>query len=254
MLNEICKIAISAGKEIMKFYKNKKNINFSKKLDLSPLTQADINANNKIIKDLSKLTPNIPILSEEYISPWNIRRNWNKYWLIDPLDGTKEFIKQNKEFTVNIALIENAQPILGVIYAPALKLLYSATQYHSWKEKIGKYKKIIKVNKKKILKILVSRSHQNILIQKYLDKIEEKYEILKVGSSLKFCLIAEGKAHVYIRLGKTSIWDTAAGEIIASSAGAYIFDLIKYNKLNYSPRKSFFNPNFCVCSKKDFLS
>lgn len=249
MLNKICEIAISAGKEIMNIYKNKKNINFFEKNDFSPLTEADINSNNRIIKDLSKLTPNIPILSEEYIHPWNIRKNWHDYWIIDPLDGTKEFIKQNKEFTVNIALIKNSQPILGVIYAPALKLLYSANKEYSWKEKVGIYKKVIKVSKNKKFKILVSRSHKNILIDKYINKIKNKYEILEIGSSLKFCLIAEGKAQAYIRLGPTNIWDTAAGQIISTSAGACVYD-INHKKLNYAPRKSFFNPYFYVYLKK----
>lgn len=248
MLNKICKIAISAGEAIMEIYKDKKTINFFEKQDLSPLTQADINSNNRIIQDLSKFTPNIPILSEEHIYPWNIRRNWHEYWIVDPLDGTKEFIQKSKEFTVNIALIKNSQPILGVIYAPALKVLYSANKNHSWKEKIGVYKKIIKVNKNKKLKILISRNHKNISMKKYFNKIKDKCKILEVGSSLKFCLIAEGKAQAYIRLSPTNIWDTAAGQIISTSAGAYVYD-INYKKLNYAPRESFCNPYFYVYLK-----
>lgn len=252
MLNKIRELVLQAGQVVMKIYNKKKSINVYNKIDNSPITQADIESNNIITKGLTKITPQIPILSEENISNWEIRKHWNKYWLIDPLDGTKEFIKHNSDFTINIALIDKKKPILGIIYAPALKIIYSATEKIAWKEDIiNNNKFIIKTNKKYIspLKIVVSKSHiyNELKMNNYLNKLKVDYQILKLGSSLKFCLIAEGKVQIYLRFGKTNIWDTAAGQIIATAAGASV-NTLKCNKiLTYDlEKKSFLNSDFCV--------
>lgn len=257
MLEKICDLALKAGNEVMHVYNNKtESINFINKHDNSPLTKADINSNIIITQGLLELTPNLPILSEENISSWEIRKNWEKYWLIDPLDGTKEFIKHKNEFTINIALIEKTQPILGVVYAPALNIMYSATQNMAWKEEINnKNKCIIHANKNYTtpLSIVISNSHayDDEKMKEYLNRLKLEYKIFKIGSSLKFCLIAEGKAQIYLRFGKTKIWDTAAGHIIATASGAYVSDL-KGKNLSYNLKiRSLFNSDFCVYTDKN---
>ena len=207
---EILNIAIEAGKEILKVYN--KNIIVKSKEDNSPLTIADINSNNIIINKLKNVDTSIPILSEESLVDWSERKSWKKYWLIDPLDGTKEFINRNGEFTVNIALIEKNYPIFGVIYAPAKSLLYYAIKNNgafktNTSLKINNFDKfkIIKSNKKQSdpIKVIGSRSHSNIEFTNWLDNNLDNYELVKAGSSLKFCLIAEGDADIYPRLGPT---------------------------------------------------
>ena len=247
---EILNIAIEAGKEILKVYK--KNIIIKSKEDNSPLTIADINSNNIIINKLKNIDTSIPILSEESLVDWSERKSWKKYWLIDPLDGTKEFINRNGEFTVNIALIEKNYPIFGVIYAPAKSLLYYAIKNNgSFKTntslKINNFDKfkIIKSNKKQSdpIKVIGSRSHSNIEFTNWLDNNLDNYELVKAGSSLKFCLIAEGDADIYPRLGPTSEWDIAAGHIILEEAGGSMSNLDK-NKILDNTKESVINPYF----------
>ena len=247
---EILNIAIEAGKEILKVYN--KNIIIKSKEDNSPLTIADINSNNIIINKLKNVDTSIPILSEESLVNWSERKSWKKYWLIDPLDGTKEFINRNGEFTVNIALIEKNYPIFGVIYAPAKSLLYYAIKNNgafktNTSLKINNFDqfKIIKSNKKQSdpIKVIGSRSHLNIEFTNWLKKNLNNYELIKAGSSLKFCLIAEGDADIYPRLGPTSEWDIAAGHIILEEAGGSISNLDK-NKILYNTKESVINPNF----------
>ena len=247
---DILNIAIDAGKEILKIYK--KNFNVDLKADNSPITEADINSNNLIKKRLIEIEKNIPILTEESLVNWETRRVWKKYWLIDPLDGTKEFINRNGEFTVNIALIEKNYPIFGVIYAPAKSLLYYAIKNNgafktNTSLKINNFDKfkIIKSNKKQSdpIKVIGSRSHSNIEFTNWLDNNLDNYELVKAGSSLKFCLIAEGDADIYPRLGPTSEWDIAAGHIILEEAGGSISNLDK-NKILYNTKESVINPYF----------
>ena len=247
---ELLNIAIDSGKEIMKIYN--KGFTIDTKEDSSPITEADINSNELIVTRLKTLEPNIPILSEESLVSWDIRKKWNKYWLIDPLDGTKEFINRNGEFTVNIALIEKNYPIFGVIYAPAKSLLYYAIKNNgafktNTSLKINNFDqfKIIKSNKKQSdpIKVIGSRSHSNIEFTNWLKKNLNNYELIKAGSSLKFCLIAEGDADIYPRLGPTSEWDIAAGHIILEEAGGSISNLDK-NKILYNTKESVINPNF----------
>lgn len=244
MLNQICQLARRAGNIIMKFYHNEKYIDVSYKFDKTPVTNVDYEANNFIKKELFLITPKIPIISEEEIYNFDACRHWNSYWLIDPLDGTKEFLKKNGEFTVNISLIENGIPTLGVIYAPFFDILYSAYDGKSWKETQLGFKENIKVSRSEVPTLIISRSHPDKELKKYLDGMKN-YKIKSSGSSLKFCLVAEGAVQIYPRFGDTHIWDTAAGHAIVIAAGGIVKTWTGKN-LNYSlsSRSSFLNFGF----------
>ena len=258
-LLEIVNISVDAGEVILNYYNE--NVDVIYKDDESPLTKADL-ASHKIITDsIKKITPDIPILSEEEFIDWKIRKKWKKYWLIDPLDGTKEFIKKNDEFTVNIALIENNRPILGVIYTPALnELFYSIKNFGSYKiltkKKLNTLKeaKRISINKKKSNKIKVvgSRSHSNPILDKWVNKNFNEFDILQKGSSLKFCLIAEGSADIYPRFGPTSEWDIAAGHIILEEAGGKLKS-IDNKEILYNEKENILNPDFFAYGNIDFV-
>ena len=258
-LLEIVNISVDAGEVILNYYNE--NVDVIYKDDESPLTKADL-ASHKIITDsIKKITPDIPILSEEEFIDWKIRKKWKKYWLIDPLDGTKEFIKKNDEFTVNIALIENNRPILGVIYTPALnELFYSIKNFGSYKiltkKKLNTLKeaKRISINKKKSnkIKIVGSRSHSNPILDKWVNKNFNEFDILQKGSSLKFCLIAEGSADIYPRFGPTSEWDIAAGHIILEEAGGKLKS-IDNKEILYNEKENILNPDFFAYSNVDFV-
>ena len=255
-LLKVSNLAISAGHIIMKHYK--KDIKVIIKEDQSPLTNADLDSNNIIWSGLSKIDSTIPIVSEESFIDWQTRKKWNKYWLIDPLDGTKEFINKNGEFTVNIALIENNKPVLGVIFVPALSALYFASQnYGSFKlscsSKLSSLNQSnkIQVNEKKRsdhLLVIGSRSHSNEGFNKWVQDNIEDYEFIKTGSSLKFCRIAEGSADLYPRFGPTSEWDIAAGHIILMEAwGSIISD--DNNEIIYNTKENILNPYFIASCK-----
>ena len=258
-LLEIVNISVDAGEVILNYYNE--NVDVIYKDDESPLTKADL-ASHKIITDsFKKITPDIPILSEEEFIDWKIRKKWKKYWLIDPLDGTKEFIKKNDEFTVNIALIENNRPILGVIYTPALnELFYSIKNFGSYKiltkKKLNTLKeaKRISINKKKSnqVKIVGSRSHSNPILEKWVNKNFNEFDILQKGSSLKFCLIAEGSADIYPRFGPTSEWDIAAGHIILEEAGGKLKS-IDNKEILYNEKENILNPDFFAYGNIDFV-
>lgn len=229
-------IAIEAGKKILDIYENEdfsKTIDF--KADDSPLTIADKASHVIIDKALNELNLNIPILSEEGVQPtYEERKQWTSFWCVDPLDGTKEFINRNGEFTVNIALIENGEPVLGVVYAPVTETMYTGAKG------VGAFKngKKIAVTKKESNRIAVrSKSHaspeEEVVLERY-----NVTDQISVGSSLKFCMVAEGKADLYYRHGPTMEWDTAAGQAVVEAAGGRIFHdntenkLFRYNKEN----------------------
>lgn len=185
----------------------------------------------------------MPLLSEEDPPAWEERRSWTRYWLVDPLDGTKEFLHRNGEFTVNIALIEEGQAVMGVVYAPAIDVLYLAERGKAWKEEKG-VRQAIGVSNAHPPLVVVSRSHIDDELKDYLQQLGE-HQTVSVGSSLKFCLVAEGKAQLYPRFGPTNIWDTAAGHAVAVAAGAQIHDW-QGRPLLYTPCESFLNPGFRV--------
>ena len=259
LIYPVCEIAIQAGKVINKYYKKKTDILL--KEDNSPLTKADLESNQIINNSLIKLDKNIPILSEESLVDWSIRKNWETYWLVDPLDGTKEFIKENDEFTVNIALIKNRRPILGVIYVPVYETVYfSFKNGGSYKLNINKDKKVknyfkhsikLKTTTKTVndfLKVICSRSHPNDEFEKWVKKNIKKYTLIKMGSSLKFCDIAEGTADLYPRFKPTSEWDIAAGHMIIIEAGGKLESIDK-KEILYNSKESVISPHFIASCK-----
>jgi len=246
MIEQIIEIAKEAGNRILGYYKDE--IVVEAKSDDSPLTKADLAAHHYIVDELMKLDSSVPIISEESGVPeYETRKLWSKYWLVDPLDGTKEFIKKNGEFTVNIALIQDGIPVLGVVYAPAMKILYFGEKVKgSFKQKEGLVPEQIfskKADKSKPISIIESRSHGSSALEEFLENEEiEVKERVKSGSSLKICLVADGTADLYPRLGPTMEWDVAAGDAVYRySAKEGIHESgIKYNKENL------LNPNFII--------
>lgn len=244
MLEQICQLAREAGDAIMQVYNDAAPLDVSHKSDDSPVTAADIAAHHVIMQGLKQLSPEIPVLSEEDPPAWEVRQHWQRYWLVDPLDGTKEFIKRNGEFTVNIALIEAGKPVMGVVYAPVLGVMYSAADGKAWKEEGGQREQIHVRDARPPL-VVVSRSHgDDDEMKEYLKQLGE-HQTVATGSSLKFCLVAEGKAQLYPRFGPTNIWDTGAGHAVAMAAGAHVHDW-QGKTLDYAPRESFLNPGFRV--------
>jgi 3'(2'), 5'-bisphosphate nucleotidase len=251
--------SIAASEEILDVYE-KEDFQAELKSDNSPLTIADKRAHNKIVEYLEKT--DIPILSEEGKSiDYETRKQWNPFWLVDPLDGTKEFIKRNGEFTVNIALIENNQPVMGVIFVPVKDTLYFASgEYGSFmiqeysKKNFESLSNLISASTKlplpknnDIYKVVASRSHLNEDTQAFIDELKTKHqkiEIISSGSSLKICEVASGNADIYPRFGPTMEWDTAAGHAIAAFSGAEVYKTdetpLLYNKENL------LNPYFIV--------
>lgn len=248
---ECLDIARDAGDAILAIYES--GFNVEEKEDKSPLTDADLASHNLILQRLTELTPDIPILSEESAKlPFEERASWETYWLVDPLDGTREFVKRNGEFTVNIALIHKHQSIIGVINVPVLDVDYYAWQnggcYKT--EKKGEAKRIsVKKLDGSSLTVAGSRSHGSEMMQQYMAKLgadnNEQLETLGMGSSLKFCLVAEGRADLYPRLGLTSEWDTAAAHCIVVEAGGYITKT-DMTALEYNTKDSLLNPFFFV--------
>ncbi|MFH8135283.1 3'(2'),5'-bisphosphate nucleotidase CysQ [Pantoea osteomyelitidis] len=245
MLEQICQLARAAGDAIMEVYDGQAPLDVSHKSDDSPVTAADLAAHRIILQGLQALTPDVPVLSEEDPPGWEVRQQWQRYWLVDPLDGTKEFLKRNGEFTVNIALIEQGKPVLGVVYAPALGVIYAAAEGKAWKEENGNRMQIQAADARPPL-VVISRSHaaSDDELKEYLNQLGE-HQTTAIGSSLKFCLVAEGKAQLYPRFGPTNIWDTGAGHAVAIAAGAHVHDW-NGKTLDYAPRESFLNPGFRV--------
>jgi len=234
-LPDVVQIAREAGKIILKHYQSP-DLTVAHKEDQSPLTIADQESDQWIRTKLSQLTPSIPILSEESpIPPYEERKSWKKFWLVDPLDGTREFLKRNGEFTVNIALIEEGEPTLGVIFAPVPTHLYFGEKgAGAWKQ-VGEETPhrifFQKADPSQPLTVAVSRSHISPREEAFLQRLSIR-ETLRIGSSLKFCLLAEGKAQVYPRNGPTMEWDVAAGDCLyrAAAKGDYVSPPFTYNK------------------------
>jgi 3'(2'), 5'-bisphosphate nucleotidase len=244
-LKDIENIAQQAGDIIMEIYN--KDFSVEYKDDKSPLTEADIKSNEIICNALLRLYPSIPVLSEENkAASYDKRKKWEYYWCIDPIDGTKEFIKKNGEFTVNIALIKKGEPVLGVVYAPAIDEMYKAKQGK------GAFKNGIKlplqINKhpEEKLSVVASKSHLSKETQDFIDELETK-EIAQVskGSSLKLCMVAEGVADIYPRLAPTMEWDTAAADAIVREAGKMTFQFENEAPLLYN-KEDLLNPWFIV--------
>ena len=241
--------AVSAGEKIMEVYNASEHIDFELKNDNSPLTIADKKSHDTIVSMLKKTETHI--ISEESESiDYQIRKKWKEYWLIDPLDGTKEFIKKNDEFTVNIALIKNNSPFIGIVYCPVKKILYwNDSNKNVFKKIIGKEKKQLNKRKKvdqgeKNLRVIVSRSHTNEETTQYIKKLNAP-QLISCGSSLKFLYIADNKADIYPRFGPTMEWDTAAAHSILKALDIMVTNLEDKKELYYN-KKNLLNPYFLI--------
>lgn len=250
LLDPVIQIAYQAGKEIMEIYDA--GFSVEEKSDHTPVTEADTAANEVIETCLKELTPHLPILTEEAKPiPFSGRQTWSRYWLIDPLDGTREFIKRNGEFTVNIALIDGDKSVMGVVYAPVIGVLYYAAKGQgAFKQESTNAPKAIQVRDKCTGKMTIAcgRSEPSEELKKFIANLGD-YEILRVGSALKSCLVAEGKADLYVRLGPTSEWDTAAAQCVVEEAGGAITDT-EMQTLLYNTKESLLNPHFFVAGDK----
>ena len=247
----LIKTAIDAGNAIMEVYQ--RDFHIETKGDKSPLTEADLLSNQIITQALKDKYPYIPIISEENkLIDYSERKKWDWCWLVDPIDGTKEFIKKNGEFTVNIALIHQQETVAGIVYVPAQEKTFYAIKNKGSFLKIGSSEaqplKLRNLAEDGVLKIVASRSHKSQAVDDYVKEVEKKYgdiDFVAAGSSLKFCLLAEGKADVYPRLAPTMEWDTAAGHIVAKEAGASIIDNGTGEELKYN-KENLLNPFFIV--------
>ncbi|MDR7088657.1 3'(2'),5'-bisphosphate nucleotidase CysQ [Cellvibrio fibrivorans] len=250
--DDVIKLAKQAGAAIMEIYN--RDFSVDMKADESPLTEADLASHHCIVDGLKKITPHIPVLSEESTTiAWQERSQWQSYWLIDPLDGTKEFIKRNGEFTVNIALIVEQQPVWGVVYAPAKALLYYGGQLHagsvkeSAEDKTAIHVKLLPESARG-WKIVGSKSHQSDEFAQLVKRFDQP-DIVNLGSSLKICMVAEGSADLYPRLGLTSEWDTAAAHAVLQGAGGEIYQADNLTPLRYNTKENLLNPFFHALGK-----
>lgn len=252
-IDKIIDISKQAGQAILDIYATDFEVDY--KEDESPLTAADQAANDIIVKALAALYPDIPIISEEIKNmDYEERKSWELCWVVDPLDGTKEFLKRNGEFTVNIALVKNGEPILGVIYVPVKDVTY----YNAIGGKA--YKQLGTDSANEIsaqaadganIKIVASRSHLNEDTEKFIEEKKKEFsdiDIVAAGSSLKFCLVAEGTAHVYPRFAPTMEWDTAAGQAIVVASGARVLRHPEMTPLDYN-KENLLNPYFLVTAQ-----
>jgi 3'(2'), 5'-bisphosphate nucleotidase len=253
LLPQIAELAAAAGEAVMSVY-GQADFGTEYKEDASPLTLADLASHRLICGRLSELTPELPVLSEESsATPYAARRGWTSFWLVDPLDGTKEFVKRNGEFTVNIALIQGGRPVLGVVHAPVLETTYAAAEGLGARKEQGNSAAAIhsRAAQAGVLKVVASRSHAGAETGAFLNRLEQaglEPEVLSIGSSLKLCLVAEGAAHLYPRFGPTMEWDTAAAQCVVEQAGGRVTTLggepLGYNKADL------LNPYFVVSGER----
>ncbi len=246
LLDEVIKIARDAGAAILDIY-NKEDFQVESKADTSPLTIADKTANGIICDGLEKLPLLYPIISEENKEiPYEDRKSYELFWLVDPLDGTKEFIKRNGEFTVNIALVEGNRPVMGVVYAPVMDEMYWGVKGGgAFMEKDGKRTLLSPDSYRhsdKGLKLVCSRSHLNADTEQYVAGFDEP-DLVSKGSSLKFLILAKGEAHIYPRLAPTMEWDTGAAQIILEEAGGSVINNETKTPLQYN-KENLLNPYF----------
>lgn len=251
-IDVLLEIAAEAGDAIMEIYQRDFSVEF--KNDNSPLTEADTQSNAIILKGLTKHYSDIPFISEETKqTAYEVRKHWQRFWLIDPIDGTKEFIKKNGEFTVNIALIEDGVPVVGVVNVPAQKVTYwGVKEEGAFKQIDGSVSSKITVSKhyntKQNIRVVASRSHLNDATLKFVETLKQQgkqIEFISSGSSLKFCLVAEGKADVYPRFSPTMEWDTAAAHAVVLYAGKNVLNTETGTALVYN-KENLLNPYFIV--------
>ncbi|WMJ70192.1 3'(2'),5'-bisphosphate nucleotidase CysQ [Stenotrophomonas sp. 24(2023)] len=237
-------IAREAGEAILQVYASGFDVQI--KDDDSPVTAADLAANAVIERGLRQLTPDLPILSEESAQvPWEVRQHWGAYWLVDPLDGTREFVRRNGEFSVNIALVYQGAPAFGVVLAPVTGIVWHAQRGELAYRRQGMHDSVLRtrVPATAPLRVAASRSHRSPATQVLLDRMGE-IETIAQGSSLKFCRIAEGDLDVYPRLGPTSEWDTAAGQCVLHAAGGAVLAAGTGKPFRYNRRETLLNGDF----------
>lgn len=258
LLPEVIELARLAGQKILEIYNT--DFKISNKDDNTPVTCADLAANDLIVQKLSELTPDFPVLSEESAEiPFQERRLWETYWLVDPLDGTKEFIEKTGQFSVNIALIHRHCPVIGVIYSPVKECSFYACKGNGAfyldnnnRARSIQVRSLCLEEKQKTIVVAGTHSSRTAALQNFLDNLEagfNHYEIKFMGSSLKSCMVAEGKADIYARLGPTSEWDTAAAQCIVEEAGGLITNT-QMQVLSYNKKESLLNPEFFVFGDK----
>jgi 3'(2'), 5'-bisphosphate nucleotidase len=250
-IEPIVALARQAGDAILEVYAS--DFDVQSKNDESPLTQADLAAHRRIVAGLAELTPDLPVISEEGgLPPFEQRSRWPTYWLIDPLDGTREFVNRNGEFTVNIALIEDGRPALGVVHVPVLGKTYVGCEGRGAELRIdGEPAKSISVAGRSAtpVRVVGSRSHRGSSLDAFIEKLGD-CDLVPMGSSLKFCVVAEGGADVYPRLGPTSEWDTAAAQAVVEQAGGSVVTL-DGKPMKYNQKEEILNPHFVVIGATD---
>ncbi len=242
------------GRNVAKHYANQTQLFVSTKADNSPVTQADLDAHAALVAGLTKISPDVPVLSEEGAHPdLTARKKWQRYWLVDPIDGTQEFLRKNEEFTVNVALIEKNTPTLGVIYNPMSQIFYYAEFGRGAFKQVadGEISAIkVKTNLSQPLSVVISRRHGLHPLRDALEKLDG-YQMTKMGSSQKFGVVAEGLVDLYPCLGQTSEWDTAAGQCILEAAGGKVIDL-NGKPLVYNKTQSLLNNGFLAVSAAEY--
>lgn len=250
MIEKLSYIAKKAGEITLKHFRN--NTEVFHKSDGSPVTIADREAEKYIIEELQKQW-STPAFGEESCGKTENLAFLNEYWLIDPLDGTREYVDGNDEYTVNIALIRRGRPVTGVIYAPAKDLLYYGSESGAYKISAEGKQKLPVETSHEFLNVAVSKRHPaGEQENNFLSELQSKYtvNIVKVGSSLKFCMVAEGSASIYFRAGRTMYWDSAAGQAIVEAAGGKVLNWDKLKPLTYAENKKLENPSFFAISKE----
>ena len=251
LIEPIVGLARKAGDAILEVYAS--DFDVQSKDDESPLTQADLAAHRRIVAGLAELTPDLPVISEESgLPPFAERNGWPKYWLIDPLDGTKEFVNRNGEFTVNIALIADGRPVFGVVHVPVLGKTYIGCEGRGAELRSeGAEPRPIRVAQSSAqpVRVVGSRSHRGASLDAFIENLGD-CDLVPMGSSLKFCVVAEGGADVYPRLGPTSEWDTAAAQAVVEQAGGSVVTL-DGKPLKYNQKEAILNPYFLVIGASD---
>lgn len=254
---EIVAIARAAGEVILEVY-HSGSVAAASKSDSSPLTEADLRAHHLIVSRLAVLQPSLPVLSEEASElSYATRAAWPRYWLIDPLDGTREFLSRNGEFTVNIALIDGNRVVLGIVHVPVSGITYwGSVGQGAWRAQAGTEPRRIQVQPElgATVRVAGSRSHRGDSLDRFLSEIGA-HDFVSMGSSLKFCLVAEGQADVYPRLGPTSEWDTAAAQAVVEAAGGAVLTL-DGTPLRYNTKAEYLNPHFVAFGsrQRDWLA
>ena len=261
VLNAVVDLCQQAGEAILEVYASADGMNINSKADDSPVTAADLAAHAILEPGLTTLIDGVPVLSEEGTIPdFETRRQWQRYWIIDPLDGTKEFIKRNGEFTVNVALIDKGEPVLGVVYVPVLGITYTGVKGEGARKITPnsnteiRVRSISEAQQQGGVEVVASRTHGAEEVVALLQRIGDQLgqvETKNMGSSLKLCLVAEGAADIYPRLAPTCEWDTAAAQAVVEAAGGMVVD-DQLKALRYNQKDSLLNPFFHVIGDPEF--